>query len=175
MDIIISIILGITLSIDVIFIAMVYSTRKDNNLLLLPFTIGILHFVLPLLSYTIFSSIDLSLLNNKLIPTSIFLYLGISTIISNEEDSELPILSYINILLLSFSVSIDSFFMGISLCYSSINFLMCFSIFGLCAFASTFIAIKVGQNIKKRVDIDLSTPSGIVFILMSLLFFNGII
>ena len=116
-DIITYIIIGIGLSIDAFIVSISYGTviSKYKEKILLVFTIGILHFIMPLLGSVIANIInDILIINTKYIVIAIFIVLLIG-MLKKDNQSIINIASMLSIFLLGIAVSMDSLSVGIAL------------------------------------------------------------
>ncbi len=117
MNIFLLLLIGISLSMDAFSLALSLGTFKVPHSKQLLFTgiVGIFHFVMPLLGMLLGNSVEnLFKINNDYLLSLIFIFIIIEMIIDlrSKEDKEYN-LSFFNMIIYAFSVSLDSFTVGI--------------------------------------------------------------
>ncbi len=117
MNIFLLLLIGISLSMDAFSLALSLGTFKIPHSKQLLFTgiVGIFHFVMPLLGMLLGNSVsNLFKINNDYLLSLIFIFIIIEMIIDlrSKEDKEYN-LSFFNMIIYAFSVSLDSFTVGI--------------------------------------------------------------
>ena len=148
------IIISISLSMDAFSLAIIYGTlgldKKMSNLLSL--MVGSFHFFMPILGNLIgLFLLESFLPNSDLLVGVIFIILASEMLLNLKDldERKIKITSFYQALLFAFSVSIDSFSLGIGLGVHEENTVLCgllFSIF-------SFIFTKVGLDCGKRLTI----------------------
>lgn len=171
---------AIGLSMDAFSLAILYGTLNFNRrkILTLSGSVGIFHFFMPLLG----SIVGLFIL--KLLPINantvvgiIFLVIAIQMILSifkNEEIVDLK--SIFAIILFAFTVSIDSFSVGIGLSALCNNKIFAVSIFSITSFIFTFLGLSIGSKLTERFGKISTLLGSIVLLCLSLVylfFYNG--
>lgn len=152
MDILIYFFIAISLSIDAFSLALSLGTSSPpkNKSIKLILTIGIFHFIMPQLG----SLVGLALFPNtnlltKIIPIIIFTILAISLYFNKLEDN-IPILfNWFSILIIAFTVSIDSFSVGIALGISKESIIKASTIIALTSSLATFSGLYIGNYMNK--------------------------
>lgn len=146
-------IIGVCLSIDAFSIATVLGMYNisTNKTFLTSLTVGVFHFIMPLLGVLISYQIT------KIIPVDTDLILGIILLLislqmfieyikpSNKEIT----LSKLGIIFFAFGVSLDSFSVGLGLNAITSNLLLSSTIFTICSFTFTFIGLTIGKYINR--------------------------
>lgn len=175
--IIISIGIGLILSIDAFVACTVYASNNqylNKCKIWTPIFIGVLHFILPIIAYKfclVFKS-DVDKYNN-IIGGVIFILLGIMSITKKDDDTN-SIVGIIGVVLLSFGVSMDSLFIGFSLGFTSDVILIPAAIFGITSFIITLLAFILGNRLSNKIN-DNGVISFIIFTILGLLTIFGII
>lgn len=140
--------IGLALSMDAFSIALSIgvSNIQTYKKLIIPIVVSIMHFLMPLLGLTLGNQIlNIFNINPKFIVSIILLYLAIIMYTDRKNEKMPKITSIISILLLSFSVSIDSFSVGIGLSGLTDKYLLSFFIFALCSGCFTYIGLIIGK------------------------------
>ncbi len=151
MELIQYIIVGIGLSMDAFSLAILYGLFLKNKRLslLLSSSVGIFHFIMPFLGSIIGSFYIAKYLThpNHLVAV-IFFLLAIEMIFSlKEEEKVSPINNIFHVLGFAFTVSLDSFSVGIGLGTTGDNIILAGFIFTLCSFFFTYIGLLLGEKI----------------------------
>ena len=150
MSIFFNVLLGIILGLDAFSLALSLGSfnitiKKSRVLIVL---IGIFHFVFPILGAMLGSLIHIPITELKIL---VYFFLMIEMSVDYFSDNKHVIIdNMFNYLALSFSVSIDSFSIGISLLlnYSIIASSL---IFSLCAVLFTIMGIILGNKLNKSI------------------------
>lgn len=149
------ILVAISLSMDTFSLSLSIGTLFSNikKMVLLSLTVGIFHFIMPLIGSSIGSSfINLFHINTHLLSGLIFMYIAIDMFreYKNKEEKSF-IMNLSNIIVFSLGVSLDSFGVGFTLNTEfAINLIYSF-IFALFAFSFTFLGLKLGDILKQKV------------------------
>ena len=160
---------AISLSLDAFSLSIIYGTiiNKKNTLITLSIAVGLFHFIMPLFG-NIISSIFISkiLTNTNLISFIIFLILGVEMVLSKNSNNNLIKLNSISgILLFAFTVSIDSFNIGITIPITSILF-SCI-MFSTISMIFTFVGLSLGKKFKKNFGNITTKIGGVILIILS--------
>ena len=148
------IMIAIGLSMDAFSLAILYGTlnfTKRKALTLAGF-VGAFHFFMPLLGNFI-GLIILSILpiSSNIVVGIIFLIISIQMLISVFKEEEVVDLKGLSSLLLfAFTVSLDSFSVGIGLSAVCDNKLLAVSIFSLTSFIFTFLGLTIGSKLNEK-------------------------
>ena len=152
-ELLVLLIIGISLSIDAFSVATVIGMLKPSlkKSLALSITVGIFHFIMPLLgvflSYQILKFINI---NTSLLLGIILIIISLNMLIEYIKPSKKVFsINKIGILIFAFGVSIDSFSVGIGLNAITENLLLTSTIFSLCSFSFTFLGLTLGKYINK--------------------------
>ncbi len=140
--------IGLALSMDAFSIALGIGVSRLSNFkrLLIPLVVGIMHFFMPLLGNLIgdelFNFINI---NPKLIVSIILFYLAIMMFLDRNNDKQTIITSSLSIFLMAFSVSIDSFSVGIGLSGITDHHFLSFLTFSVCSASITHMGLIIGK------------------------------
>lgn len=166
-------IVAISLSMDTFSLSLSYGmlniSRKD--ILRISICVGLFHFIMPLLGNIcgemLFRFIPIK--ENVLIGI-IFLTISVDIFFSLFKEKEVsPIKTIIDILLFSFTVSIDSFATGTCLDVFNMPELIIVSVFMVISFIFTYIGLSLGYSFHNKLG-EISTIVGLI-LLMLLSFF----
>ncbi len=141
---------AIALSLDAFSLAIIYGTvlKEKRTILILSLAVGIFHFFMPFLGYLMSNLVIARFISNtNFIAFVIFLILGLEMLFSkNEEDTLMNFSKLTSILLFAFTVSIDSFSVGIAIASSGKIFMpMC--MFSTVSFLFTYVGLIIGKKI----------------------------
>lgn len=146
--------IAIGLSMDAFSLALIYGTlnMKKKYHYLMSIFVGIFHFFMPLLGYMIGKVIfSLVPIPPKIVAGVIFIALAIEMLISLKKEEQVKILKNIfSILLFAFTVSIDSFSIGMGLGSLTDNIYIASLIFSLTSAIFTYGGVILGDILVKR-------------------------
>lgn len=174
MSFIIILIIAVSLSMDAFSLSLAYGTLKleKKQIITLSLIVSIYHFIMPqigrLIGNLIFSFVPIS---PSLIVFIILCFIGIQMILeSNKEENNLNIMSFKNLLIFGFAVSLDSFSVGISLKAISSKYLLCSIIFSVTSFIFTYLGLYLGKKISLLIGKTATKIGGIILILIGLIY-----
>jgi len=152
-ELLILLIIGISLSIDAFSISTcigMYQLEK-NKIFNTSLTVGLFHFIMPLLGYIISNQITKFLLiQSDFILGVILILISLQMFIEYIKPSKKDInLNKSGILIFALGVSLDSFSIGLGLNAITNNLLLASTIFSLCSFSFTFLGLSLGKYISK--------------------------
>lgn len=154
-NILIYFVMAIGLSMDAFSLALAYGTTKIpiNKKVLLSITVVIFHFFMPRLGALIGTELLLNYIAkaNYLVGI-IFLILAIEMLLSRKEEKTGSITNMISIILFSFTVSIDSFSVGIALSLTTTDINSPCIIFALISTLFTFLGVELGSKIAYKFE-----------------------
>ena len=154
-NILIYFVMAIGLSMNAFSLALAYGTTKIpiNKKVLLSITVGIFHFFMPKLGALIGTELLLNYIAkaNYLVGI-IFLILAIEMLLSRKEEKTGSITNMISIILFSFTVSIDSFSVGIALSLTTTDINSPCIIFALISTLFTFLGVELGSKIAYKFE-----------------------
>lgn len=123
---------------------------SKNRFTLIPIVVSIMHFVMPLIGLFLGNQIlSVININPKIIMTIILLYLAFVMYKDRKNDKVTQINSLLSIFLFAFSVSIDSFSVGIGLRALTDKIIIPPIIFSLCAGTITYMGLILGKYSQK--------------------------
>lgn len=162
--------IGIALSMDAFSVSLSFGTLdiKKNKIILLPIIIGLMHFIMPLFGLILGNQIlNIININPKVIIIFILLYLSFIMFVNRKKDHAINITSYFNIFLLAFSVSMDSFSVGIGFPGLTNNYYLSSFIFTVCSSAFTYLGILIGKYSKKILKNNASLLGAFILLLIA--------
>jgi len=149
--------IGVSLSMDTFSISLSIGTfnitRKKT--LFLCFLVGIMHFFMPLIGSILGAKIVTFLnINVNFLLGLILLFIGVEMIIdlTKKEDKYFE-LNLFNMILVSLSVSLDSFSTGLGLSAITNDIFLSGIIFSVCAAAFTFLGLLIGKYSGEKLGI----------------------
>lgn len=175
MSILIILVIAISLSMDAFSLALAYGTLKldKKQIKQLSIIVGIFHFFMPLFGMVIGSTIfHLLPIKPSLIVFIILCFIGIQMIIESfKENRCIALMSFGQLLLFGFAVSVDSFSVGIGLKAINENYILCACLFSLSSFIFTYIGLLLGKKISLLIGKTSTIIGGIILIIIGLLYF----
>lgn len=148
-------ILGLSLSMDTfsIFLGIGTFNVSKRKIIFLSLFIGFLHFLMPIIGSFLGNKIILFLqIKVDLLLGLILLFIGIEMIIDLIKNDEKNFdLNIVNMILLSFSVSLDSFSTGIGLSAITTNYFLSGIIFSTFASSFTFLGFLIGKYSSNKI------------------------
>ena len=155
LDILQLLILAIGLSMDAFSLSIVYGTlnlsKKIKNFLSI--TVGIFHFLMPLLGCILGLFIVHHIISNPdILVGIIFTVLSIEMLLNIKEldEEKKDFKNLLNAFLFGFSVSIDSFSVGIALGTHNENIILAGTIFAITSFIFTFLGLNIGKFLTSK-------------------------
>lgn len=160
-------ILGIALSMDTFSLSLSIGTTglKDKDVIKIALFVGAMHFIMPLLGLFvgkgIINIIPLSMHTIAGIILILIAIMMIKDLITNEKIKFE--LKWYEIFIFAFSVSIDSFSVGIGLKAITSNFLLASTIFSFTSFIFTLIGLIIGKYTQKKLG-KIATIIGVILL-----------
>lgn len=141
--------IAISLSLDALSLAMIYGLviKSNYDRLLLSIIVGVFHFFMPLIGF-LFGKIifNFIILNSNILTFVIFIYIGIEMIIEDDKNISDKKNIY-NMLLFGFTVSLDSFSVGINYNMIINNYFLSSFIFLFVSFLFTYAGLIISNKI----------------------------
>lgn len=154
MSLFVILILAVGLSMDAFSLAMIYGTLdlKSNMRKLMSIMVGIFHFFMPILGYQIGELIlKVIKVNPDILVGIIFIILGMEMLLSLKKEEKVKMLTGLfSVILFAFTVSIDSFSIGIGFGVANINMLLPCIIFSLTSAIFTYLGVILGKKLSDR-------------------------
>jgi putative Mn2+ efflux pump MntP len=170
-----TILIGIGLSMDAFSLSFSYGTLNINkkNRVILASLVGLFHFFMPILGLFIGNIIlKYIIIDLDILLAIIISLIGIEMIISSiKKEDNTMLLSLLSFILFAFSVSIDSFSVGIGLKGINNNYLQVSIIFSLCSFIFTYVGLILGTKLNDLVGRYAKTIGGILLIGLGVYYF----
>lgn len=147
--------MAVGLSMDAFSLALAYGTTKIpiTKKIILSLTVGTFHFFMPKLGALLGTELLLNYIAraNYLVGI-IFIILALEMFFSRKDKKGGTITNIISIIIFSFTVSIDSFSVGIALSLTTRNIDVACLIFAIVSAAFTFLGVELGIKIAKRFE-----------------------
>lgn len=143
-----------------------------KRVLLVSLSVGIFHFIMPLLGMQVGNVISMIINTNfKIILILVLVIILIESIKSlrDEEEKEYN-LNFINIIIFSLLVSFDSFSVGIGLKYVTDNIYLGSLIFTILSSMFTYLGFTLGRILKKKASKN-SKLLGIILLSITIVYF----
>ena len=170
-----TILIGIGLSMDAFSLSFSYGTLNINkkDRVILASLVGLFHFFMPILGLFIGNIIlKYIIIDLDILLAIIISLIGIEMIISSiKKEDNTMLLSLLSFILFAFSVSIDSFSVGIGLKGINNNYLQVSIIFSLCSFIFTYVGLILGTKLNDLVGRYAKTIGGIILIGLGVYYF----
>ena len=141
--------LAIGLSMDAFSLALAYGTNslKFSKILFTSFCVGVFHYFMPYLGSTIGTIfIEHFPLNTNLLVSLIFFLLAFEMFLNRNETTNNLITNYLSIVFFAFTVSIDSFALGIT----NSSIFQAATIFSLVSAMFTFCGLILGKKLFEK-------------------------
>ena len=147
------IIAALSLSMDAFALSLALGTLNYNKkkILTISIIVGIFHFIMPLLGNLVSEKLLTTLpLNTDILAGAIFMLLSVQMLLSSLKENQVNALEKpISYFLFAFTVSIDSFSLGIGINAISTKHIYVSTIFMFTSFIFTLIGLLIGKKISK--------------------------
>ena len=163
--------IGLALSMDAFSLALGIGTVKISKIqkLIMASFVGTMHFWMPILGLFISDKLSSAFqLNFSIFVVIIFLYTGLVMIFEKKDINKVVKYTIFNLAILSFSVSIDSFSIGLGLKAYNYKFLMPSIIFFICSFSITYLGLIIGEYSIKHLKEKAPILGGLIFIILAI-------
>lgn len=168
------VVIAISLSMDAFSLSLAYGTLNidKKDIITISLTISIYHFFMPLLGRVIGAKLLTFIpINNNILVFIILFIIGLEMIIDTlKKEENISKMSFLKILLFAFTVSIDSFSVGIGLNNITNTPLLAYFIFSLSSFIFTFIGLCLGKKISQLLGRISTLVGGSLLILIASLY-----
>lgn len=143
--------MGIGLSMDAFSLALSLGTTnpENNKVLKTSILVGIFHYIMPTIGYLIGINIKNIVIGINYLTSIIFLVLAYE-LYRNKDKKENKFLTYITILIISFSVSIDSLTVGIVLGLNNEFIKVASIIFSITSIVFTYLGFILGKKLNNK-------------------------
>lgn len=140
---------------DAFALALSYGLNKisKKSIVLTTLFVGVFHFFMPLLGNLVgISLFEYTVFKPKYILFMVFLILSVDMFMHFfEEKPKLRVLNIIGIILFSFSVSFDSFSVGLGINYLYDNIILCVLTFSVISLLFTLFGFTLGKVISEKI------------------------
>lgn len=160
--------IALGLSMDAFSLALAYGTNKltKKNIILLSLFVGLFHFFMPLLGSVIgINLLEQFVTKSNIIVALIFLVLAIEMYLSRNEKKKGSIDNLLSILIFSFTVSIDSFSVGIGLGLTNQHIFNASLIFSIVSGIITYLGLILGEKLYNKYE-KKATYVGIIILIL---------
>lgn len=152
-EMLILLMIGISLSIDAFSVSTclgIYNLTT-KKILKTSITVGIFHFIMPLLGFILSNQLlKFLLINVNLVLGIILILISVQMLIEYIKPSKKEItLNKTGLFLFAFGVSLDSFSIGLGIKAITNNLFLSSCIFSICSFSFTFLGLTIGKYINK--------------------------
>lgn len=166
--------IAVGLSMDAFSLALAYGTNglKLNKIIKLSTIVGLFHFIMPKLGGLIGLSLFESFISKANILVGIvFLVLAIEMFLSRDEEEKVNITNYLSMIFFAFTVSLDSFSVGIALSLTEKTITNACLIFSIVSFLFTFSSLSLGEKLNEKLGKKSTYIGIIILLLLSLKYF----
>ncbi len=174
MQIITTIIIAISLSMDAFSLSIAYGTLNLNKkeISLLSIIVGIYHFIMPQIGHQIgIKILQILPLEPEIIVFLVLFLIGLQMILETiKEEKNIKKMNIKEMLIFGFAVSIDSFSVGIGLETICNNIILSSLLFSIASFLFTNIGLKLGTKINEYVGKISTLIGGIILMIIGLLY-----
>lgn len=173
MEIITLLLIGLSLSIDAFTLSLAYGLLNipKKKIYLISGLVGVFHFVMPLIGYTISTFLNRIInINYKYTLIIVLSFIVIEMIKSLKEEVEEYNLNFQNIIIFAFLVSFDSLAIGLGIEYITDTILLGSIIFSISAFIFTYLGFMLGKFMSVKIG-SLAKKIGIVILLLVIMYF----
>ena len=149
-------------------ISIIYGTliKEKKTIYLLSIIVGIFHFFMPLLGYFLSNLFIVKIISKiNILSFAVFFILGLEMLLSKDSDKNIINLSSLySSIIFAFTVSIDSFSIGIALVNNRI--LIPIILFSIVSCAFTYLGLNIGEKLSQIKGIN--KIGGILLIVLSI-------
>lgn len=174
MDLFLLIIIAISLSMDAFSLSLAYGTLDitKKEIFTLSIMVGIYHFFMPLIGFFLGSKILAFFpINSSFIVFIILCFIGLEMVIDTlRKKDKFVKMQLIQMIIFSFSVSLDSFSVGIGLNTLTSKILFSPIIFSFTSFIFTFLGLHIGKKISEIFGRIATLIGGLVLILIAIIY-----
>lgn len=144
--------MALGLSMDAFSLAIAYGTNNINKLkiIVLSMLVGIFHFFMPYIGSIIGSKIFFLIEKSNYIVSIVFFLLAIEMYKSRNEEHNGTLTNMMSLIIFAFTVSIDSFSVGLVLGINKYKLLTAFTIFSIVSAIFTYIGLTLGKYLSTK-------------------------
>ncbi len=162
--------IAIGLSMDAFSLAIAYGTNGINfkKIITLSSFVGAFHFLMPYLASLIGKKVSFITSGANILVGLIFIIIAIEMYLSKDEEIKGNITDIFSIILFAFTVSIDSFSIGLALSIIDNNLNLAFITFCIVSSIFTFVGLLLGKYLSKKLGKKSTYLGMIILILLAL-------
>ena len=146
--------LAVGLSMDAFSLSLIYGTLDINKKTrrMMSIMVGVFHFFMPIIGFKIGEVIlNFVKFDPDILIGAIFTILSIQMLLSLKQEEQTKLLkSLLSIILFAFTVSIDSFSIGVGLGVLNSNIIFPSLMFALASGGFTFLGVKLGKKLQNH-------------------------
>ncbi len=137
---------------DAFSLAIAYGTNqiKKSKILILSILVGTFHYFMPYLGSLIGSNLLFLLTKSNYIVAIVFFLLAYEMYKSKDEEQIGTLTNFISLLVFAFTVSIDSFSVGLALGLEKTNLTIAFLIFSIVSATFTYLGLSLGDYLSTK-------------------------
>ena len=166
--------IAVSLSMDAFSLSLAYGTfgLSIKEMLKLSTIVGIYHFFMPLFGLLI-GKLFLKIfpINPDIIVFIVLCFIGIQMIIESLKNETVEKkISFFELLIFGFAVSVDSFSVGIGLSSLSSHYIICAFVFSVLSFIFTYLGLNLGKIVNHIIGKISTIVGGIVLIIIGIVY-----
>lgn len=144
--------MALGLSMDAFSLALAYGTNKikKSKIILLSILVGLFHYFMPYIGSLIGCNLLFLLTKSNYIVALVFFILSYEMYKSKDEEQTGTLTNFISLIIFSFTVSIDSFSVGLALGLEKTNLTSAFLIFSIVSATFTYIGLSLGNYLSAK-------------------------
>lgn len=174
MHAILLIMIAVSLSMDAFSLSLAYGTLNltKKEIGILSIIVATFHLFMPLIGYSIGISIMHFIpIKPEMIVFVVLFFIGVEMIIDSFKEEEVTkLLSFIELLLFGFAVSIDSFSVGLGFPSLTHHYFLVALLFSLCSGLFTYLGLILGKKINNKIGKVSTLLGGIILIVIGILY-----
>lgn len=139
--------MALGLSMDAFSLSIAYGTNNINKIkvIILSTLVGIFHFFMPYIGSVIGGKIFFLIENTNYIISTVFFLLSFEMYKSRNEEHNATLTNIISLIIFAFTVSIDSFSVGLVLGINKNKLITAFHIFSIVSAIFTYVGLTLGK------------------------------
>lgn len=165
------VLIAVSLSMDTFSLSTIYGTigLEKNKMYLLSFVVGIFHFFMPLFGNLIGNFLLSKLpINANIVVGVIFIIIALQMFVQKEDVVDLK--NFWMLLLFGFTVSIDSFSVGIGISLITQNYFIAYLIFFVTSVIFTFLGLRFGKYLSTKFGNKATKVGALILIVLGLVY-----
>ena len=144
--------MAVGLSMDAFSLAIAYGTNKINKVkaIILSIFVGIFHFIMPNIGSIIGTKVSFLIKKSNYIVSVVFFLLALEMYKSRNEEHHETLANMMSLIIFAFTVSIDSFSVGLVLGINKNRLISSFIIFSIVSTVFTYIGLNLGNYLSTK-------------------------